>query len=107
LKASYLVWIVPNGKIATLPAAAGYDESDSISSMDGTDLPLAPSPPRLYRILKFITMTNPIILSVPVVPTLTEDWIDPELGSLSYLSHIPEATELENRICGEVKPFVY
>ena len=107
MRASYLVWIVPNGRIATLPATAGYDESDSISGMDGIDLPLTPSPPRLYRILKFITRTNTITLSVPVVPTRAEDWIGRELGLLSHLGHISEATELENRICGEVKPFVY
>ena len=57
--------------MAKVPAA-GYDESDSINSMDGTGLPLAPSPPRLCRVLQFTTITDRI-LSVLVVPTLAEN----------------------------------
>jgi hypothetical protein len=57
--------------VAKVPEA-GYDESDGISSIDGTNLSLGPSPSRRYRIsnLKFTTMTDTKILSVPVVPTL-------------------------------------
>jgi hypothetical protein len=82
--AVYLDWKVPK------VLAAGYDESD-INSMGRLAFPCPLTPSRLYRILKF---TGTRILSEPAVTTV-------KAGFTNCLDHIPEANELENRICGE------